>query len=138
MADIDLDAIIAQREEARAKEGAKLIPFEFDGQKYEKTEGDTFSFMFNGVEWFVRDPRFLTDDEKDQMEDGVNGDIDVTCWYLGEEQFDKFMSKGGESWMFLKAFSEFQEKLRDETAGKPTQRNRYSRRAAARKSAKRR
>lgn len=137
MSDIDLDAIIAQREEARAKEGATLISFVFDEETYDKTEGDTFTFTFKKTAYYVRDPRFLTDDEKDQLGE-VNGDIDITCWYLGEEQFDKFLAAGGESWMFLKAFSEFQEQLKDEVQGNPTQRNRSSRRAAARKSSKRR
>lgn len=137
MTDIDLDAIVAQREEARAQEGATLIPFEFDGETYEKTEGDTFTFNFKKVTYYVRDPRFLLDDEKVQLEP-IMGDIDITCWYLGEAQFDKFIEAGGESWMFLKAFEAFRESVKDEVSGRPTQSNRSSRRQAARKPSKRR
>lgn len=137
MADIDLDAIVAQREEARAKEGDKPITFEFDGEKYEKTAGDTFTFGFQGADYAVRDPRYVTDEEQEQLE-AVSGSIDVTCWYLGEEQFDKFIEAGGQSWMFMRVIEDFQKTIRDEAQGKPTRQNRSSRRSAARKPAKRR
>ena len=47
MADIDLDKYLAQREEARAKDGAKTYKFDFgddeDHRVVEKGEGDTFT-----------------------------------------------------------------------------------------------
>ncbi|QOC55712.1 tail assembly chaperone [Gordonia phage Archimedes] len=131
MADIDLDTIIAQREEARAKDGANLYKFEFDDQVFEKTEGDTFSFRFKDKDWIVRDPQFLTDDEKDQLSP-LRFDADVAAWYLGESQYDKFVEAGGESWMFLKAFTDYQKKVTEENQGNPTRPNRSSRRAQKR------
>lgn len=131
MADVDLDTIIAQREEARAKEGATVHTFEFDGESFEKTEGDTFTFKFQGKDWVVRDPQFLLDDEKDQLSP-LRFDADVAAWYMGEKQYDKFVEAGGESWMFLKAFTNYQKKVQDENQGNPTRPNRSSRRAQKR------
>lgn len=131
MADIDLDLIIAQREEARAKEGATVITFDFDSVTNEKTEGDTFSFKYRDREWFVRDPQFLTDDEKDQLSP-LRYDADVAAWYMGESQYDEFESQGGESWMFLRAFTKYQKQVQDESQGNPTRLNRSSRRAQKR------
>lgn len=131
MADIDLDKIIAQREEARAKDGSNVFKFEFDGETFEKTEGDTFSFKFKERDWVVRDPQFLLDEEKDQLSP-LRFDADVAAWYMGEGQYDEFVRAGGESWMFLKAFSDYQKRIQDENQGNPTRLNRSSRRAQKR------
>ncbi|QDF16189.1 tail assembly chaperone [Gordonia phage Malachai] len=118
MADIDLDSYIAQREEARAEEGATLYTFDFEDKTFEKTEGDTFTFKFQGRDWVVRDMQFLTDAEKDQLEP-LTADVDVAAWYMGETQYEEFLAAGGESWMFNQAFTDYSKKIRDELQGKP-------------------
>lgn len=132
MADIDLDKYLAQREEARAKDGATVYKFEFDDKVFEKTEGDTFTFRFRDREWVVREPQFLSDDEKEQLEP-LTADVDIAAWYMGEAQYDEFLAAGGESWMFNQAFTDYSKKVRDEINGNPTRRNRSSRRAASKK-----
>lgn len=136
MADIDLDKYLAQREEARAKDGAKTHKFDFgdgeDNQVFEKGEGDVFTFRFNARDWVVRDPQFLTDPEKEQLEP-LSADVDVAAWYMGETQYDEFLAAGGESWMFNQAFTDYGKKIRDDLQGNPTRRNRSSRRAASKK-----
>ncbi|AOE44366.1 tail assembly chaperone [Gordonia phage Ghobes] len=116
--DVDLDALLAQREEARANGSVTVHQFTFDGETVEKTEGDTFSFKVFGKTWVCRDPQYLTDDEKDQLSP-LQFDSDVAAWYLGEEQYDQFTAAGGESWLFLRAFADYQKKVRDENQGKP-------------------
>ncbi|AOE44365.1 tail assembly chaperone [Gordonia phage Ghobes] len=129
--DVDLDALLAQREEARANGSVTVHQFTFDGETVEKTEGDTFSFKVFGKTWVCRDPQYLTDDEKDQLSP-LQFDSDVAAWYLGEEQYDQFTAAGGESWLFLRAFADYQKKVRDENQGNPTRLNRSSRRAQKR------
>lgn len=137
MADFNLDEMIAQREEALKKEDGKTIAFEFDGEKYDKSAGDCFTFDMKGATYHVRDPRWLLDDESEQLAT-VSGGIDIACWYLGEAQFDKYIAAGGQTWMIMRLMEQFQESITDEKQGNPTQRNRSSRRAAAQKSPKRR
>lgn len=132
MADIDLDKYLAQREEARAKDGATIFEFDYDEQTFEKTEGDTFTFKFQDRDWVVRDPQFLTDPEKEQLEP-INADVDVAAWYMGETQYEEFLEAGGESWMFNQAFTDYGKKIRDDLAGNPTRPNRSSRRAASKR-----
>ena len=129
--DIDLDLIIKQREEARTSGDVELFTFDYDEIEVIKTEGDTFSFQYKDRKWVVRDPQFLTDEEKDQLAP-LQFDADVAAWYLGETQYDEFLEQGGESWMFLKAFTEYQKKVQDEAQGNPTRPNRLSRRAQKR------
>lgn len=131
MADINLDAIIAQREEARAEAGATLILFTYEDQTFEKTEGDTWTFRFLDRDWVARHPQYLLDAEKDQLSP-ITFDADVAAWYLGEDRYDEFVEAGGESWMFLQAFTDFQKKVRNSIEGNPTRQNRSSRRAQRR------
>ncbi|QDF17111.1 tail assembly chaperone [Gordonia phage William] len=118
MADIDLDKFLAQREEARAKDDVQVYKFDFDDQTFEKTDGDTFAFKFKGRDWVVREPQFLTDAEKEQL-DPLTADVDVAAWYMGETQYEEFLAAGGESWMFNQAFTDYSKKIRDELQGKP-------------------
>lgn len=128
MSDIDLDLIIKQREEARANGDVELYEFDWEeGETVVKSEGDTFSFNFGGKKWVARDPQYLTDEEKEELAK-LNFDSDVAAWYMGEKRYDEFLESGGESWMFLKAFTEYQKKVQDEHGGNPTRPNRSSRR----------
>lgn len=119
MTDIDLDAILAQRAEARGDQGF------------------TFSFTAHGQEWNAKDPMLLSDDEKDELAE-LQFDIDLAVFFLGEEQYDKFVAAGGQSSHFILALSEYQKKRTGEANGRPTRPNRSSRRAVAPKSSKQR
>lgn len=119
MADINLDTILAQRAEARGDEGY------------------TFSFTAYGQEWTAKDPMLLTDDEKDELAE-LSFDVDVAAFFMGDEQYDKFIAAGGQSSHFVLALTEYQRSQQDTASGRPTRPNRSSRRAAARKSQKRR
>lgn len=134
MADIDLDKIIAQREEARATNGdATEYIFEFgDEEPRIKGEGEVFSFRFVGRDWVVIDPQFLGDDEKDWLRD-IDDDVDIAIWYMGETQYDEFVEAGGSSSIFFQGFRAYTKELQDDVSGKPTRPNRSSRRRAARK-----
>lgn len=134
-ADVDLDAIVRQRAEARAGDDVQTYDFDWTTENeageeersvFTKTEGDTFTFRFNGKVWHVRDPQFLLDEEKAEL-DPITYDTDVAAWYLGETRYDQFLSEGGESWMFLQAFSKYQKKVQDEVGGNPTRQSRSSR-----------
>ena len=118
MADIDLDKIIAKRAEARGD------------------SGDRFTFTFAGQEWDARDPQLLSDDEKDELNDLGNNDIDVAAWFMGDEQYDRFLEAGGSSSIFFLAMRENARHLQGEIEGKPTRPNRSARRSAASKKRK--
>lgn len=117
MADIDLDAILAQRAEARGDEGF------------------TFSFKMHGQEWVAKDPMLLTDDEKDELSD-LTYDVDVAAFFMGDDQYDDFVAAGGQSSHFVLALQEYQKARTDEAQGRPTRPNRSSRRQAERKQSK--
>lgn len=131
---INLNELIEQRAEATGVAGDRAT-FEFGGK--------TFSF---------RDPMMLSDDEKDELA-LLNYDADVAEWYMGEEEYDEFITteaeftgpdgkkfkKSGSSSFFVLALQEYVRTARDVDAeGNPMMPNRSSRRAAARKRQKRR
>ncbi|MCF8605154.1 hypothetical protein L5I01_17505 [Gordonia sp. HY442] len=114
MTDIDLDQILAKRAESRGD------------------EGNTFSFSFKGTEWTARDPQMLSDEEKDELADIGDNDIDVAEWFLGgPDKYDAFIAAGGSSSLFFQAMKAYNDKLTDEASGKPTRPNRSARRSAA-------
>lgn len=114
MTNINLDELLKQREEATGAEKGR-IPFDFKGQ--------TFTF---------RDPILLDDDEIDELSELEDGP-DIAEFYMGEEQYDKFLETGGTSNLFFMAFSAYMDEAKDEVGGKPTRGNRSSRRAARRR-----
>lgn len=120
MTDIDLDAILQQRAEARGDEGF------------------TFSFKAYGKEWTAKDPMLLTDDEKDELAE-MTYDVDMAAFFMGDEQYDAFVAAGGQSSHFVVALTEYQRKQQaGGSDGRPTRPNRSSRRAAAQKPQKQR
>ena len=130
-ADIDLDAIVAQRAEARSKGDVREYEFDWtpdDGEEsvFVKSDGDVFTFSFAGQRWVARDPQFLLDAEKEEL-DPIVHDTDISAWYMGEKQYDAFLAAGGESWMFLQAFTKYQKKIQAQVNGNPTQQSRSSR-----------
>lgn len=111
--DIDLDALIAQKAEARGD------------------AGDVVAFRFKGERWTYRDPELLTDDEKEELRE-ITFDVDIAEWYMGADQYDRFVEVGGNSSIFWMAFKKHQADVRDEMQGNPTQSNRSSRRSRRR------
>lgn len=111
--DIDLDEIIAQKADARGDDGR------------------TVTFRFKGDTWTFLDPQTLTDDEKEELQD-IDFDVDVAAWYMGDDQYDRFVAAGGSSSIFFQAFRAHQKKITEELAGRPTRPNRSSRRARKR------
>lgn len=118
MADIDLDKLLAQRAEARGD------------------DGKTIAFKFKDQEWTFLDPLMLSDDEKDELAD-VEHDVDIASWYMGDDQYDKFVAAGGNSSLFFHAFRAHMQSAQAEIEGKPTRPNRSSRRMASKKSKQR-
>lgn len=126
---INLDELLAQRAEATGVEGDR-VPFEFGGK--------TFSFL---------DPMLMTDEQRDDMAE-LDHDVDVAVFYMGEDQYDEFTATKakvgssevhGSAGVFLMAFQEYMTNAQQtDDAGRPTQSNRSSRRAAERKRRKQR
>lgn len=119
MTDIDLDAILAQRAEAR------------------NDEGYTFKFKAHGKEWTALDPMLLTDEQKEELAN-IDFDIDMAEFFMGSDQLDEFLAAGGQSSHFVLALTEYQKKQTGQSQGRPTRPNRSSRRAEARKQPKQR
>ncbi|AIT60166.1 hypothetical protein [Corynebacterium doosanense] len=120
---INLNELLDQRAEATGAEEGR-VPFEFNN--------DTFTF---------RDPIALTDDERDEINDLVeDGTIDdVTEFWLGEEEYDRFTTAGGTALMFQLVVQENARLTQGvDSNGRPTRPYRSSRRAAERKRRKQR
>ncbi len=115
---INLNELLEQRAEATgAAEGR--IPFDF--------KETTFTF---------RDPINLTDEERDEINDiAETGDLDsVAEFWMGEEEYDRFIDAGGTAMMFSLVVQENARLTNGVDAnGRPTRPSRSSRRAAERK-----
>lgn len=119
MSNINLDALIEQRAEATGSTAGR-IPFDFKGETY------TFT-----------DPLMLTDEDKDELAE-LEWEPDIAAWYMGEEEYDKFVAAGGSSNLWFLVFREYLDRNEAvDPAGKATRLNRSSRRSAARKQRKR-
>ncbi|WP_370944005.1 hypothetical protein AB5J62_33530 [Amycolatopsis sp. cg5] len=100
---IDMDAILAQREEATGS-------------------ADTFSFTFKGQEWVCQDPITASDEWKDGLLD-LDNDIEVAEYYLGEDQYAKFVKAGGRAGYVILAINQYMQQMRQENEeGRPTRR----------------
>lgn len=107
MASIDMDAILAQREEATGS-------------------SDHFAFTFKGKDWSCTDPVTGSDEWKDGLYD-LETDVDVAEYYLGAEQYAKFVDAGGRAGYVILAVNQYMQKMRSETAdGRPTRRSNSS------------
>ena len=113
MANINLDELLAQRREATGADGDR-IPFDF--------KGETYSFL---------DPLLLDDEQNEELSEMEWGP-DIAAFYMGEEQYEKFLDNGGTANLFFLAFSQYTQESRDELQGKSTRGNRSSRRMARR------
>lgn len=114
---INLDELLEQRAEAIGAEKGR-IPFEFAGQ--------TFSF---------RDPLSLTQEDNDELEDlAEDGQLaEIAEFWMGTETLDAFLAAGGSPNAFMLVVQENAARTSEVRGGRPTRRNRSSRRAAARK-----
>lgn len=114
--DIDMDALLAQREEATGS-------------------ADTFAFTFKGERWTAKDPIMADDDWKDELAE-LSSDVEVAMHYLGEDQYEKFLEAGGRNGVVLLAVQQY---MRTQQAqdrdGRPTRRSGSS--ASTRKRSKR-
>lgn len=104
---IDMDAVLAQREDATG------------------TAGDSFTFSFKGSEWICKDPLLAEDSWKQELRECVT-DVDVAIHHLGEEQYERFIDAGGRSGIVVLAIREQMRTLTDESGGRPTRSSKYS------------
>lgn len=104
---IDMDAVLAQREDATG------------------TAGDKFLFSYKGSEWTCTDPLLADDDWKAGLRECVT-DVDVAIHHLGEDQYERFIEAGGRSGVVVLAIREQMRTLTDETGGRPTRSSKYS------------
>ena len=120
MSNINLDALIEQRAEATGSNEGR-IPFDFKGQTYD-----------------FQDPLTLSDEDKEELQ-AIDWEPDLAAWYMGDEQYEKFVTAGGSSNLWFLVFNEYMERNQDiDSSGKGTRLNRSSRRSVARKPRKRR
>lgn len=120
MSNINLDALIEKRAEATGSEKGR-IPFDF--------KGDTYTFQ---------DPLTLTDEDKEELA-GLEWEPDIAAWYMGDDQYEKFVTSGGSSTLWFLVFREYLDRNEAlDPEGKATRLNRSQRRMAGRKQSKRR
>lgn len=101
MSDIDMDAVLAQREEATGS-------------------ADTFGFTFAGQRWFARCPVMADDEWKAELAE-LSTDVEIAAHYLGDEQYETFVAAGGRNGVVLLAVREYTRRLQDEDSqGRPT------------------
>ncbi|MER7014562.1 hypothetical protein ABT324_24320 [Saccharopolyspora sp. NPDC000359] len=104
MTGIDMDALLAQREEATGSP-------------------DTFAFTFKGEQWEAKCPIMADDEWKDELRE-LSHDIDVAEHYLGVEQYQRFTATGGRAGVVLLAVREYMRTQQDQDGqGRPTQRS---------------
>ena len=122
---LDLDQIVAQREEATGVADGR-VPFGFtakDGPK--KGERLEFSFM---------DPVALPDDVADELEEVADSNTEVGLLLMGEEEYERFLDAGGSGALFGQVVNAYRESVTGYMEdGNPTRGNRSSRHMAARK-----
>lgn len=112
----DLDALIAQREEATGVKDGRV------------------SFTFKGEVYTFRDPIFLNDDDLDDLNQVEMYGPDQCAWYMGDDEYDRFIAAGGSSNIWGIVFQKHLETIEGvDAAGNPSRSNRSQRRMAARR-----
>lgn len=135
MAEINLDDILAQRAEATGSEEGRA-PFTFTARAGEH-KGEPMTFT-------IRDSMFFEDEDWDEIQEIREDDdavlSDIAEFWMGEDEWDRFVDAGGTSRMIVAIVQEKasreQETDSEGKSGRPS--NRSSRRAAARKRQKQR
>lgn len=110
---IDLDAMIAQREEATGVADGRV------------------AFSYHGKTFTFKDPLSLSDDEKAELLD-IELDVDFAEFFMGDE-WPKFVKEGGASSLFALAFAEHEERVKEFNEGKSSRSSRSQHRRAASK-----
>jgi hypothetical protein len=105
--DIDMDAILAQREEATGS-------------------ADTFGFTFKGQRWTAKHPLLADDDWNEQLQE-LDDTVDVAAHYMGEEQWEKFAAAGGYAGIVIFAVREEGKRMTSEVNERPTRSSKSSR-----------
>ena len=110
MPDIDMDAILAQRADATGSDDPTVATFTFARQ-----------------EWVFPHPMFAHDDWKDGLSDlqekgakGKANDVDLARYYMGEEQYERFIEAGGNSGIVLFAVQDVMRQVQQEAQDRPT------------------
>jgi len=99
----DLSAMVKQREEALGHAGDRLL-FTFEGEQFE-----------------IPHPAFLTDEEQERIGAAVTND-ETGVAYFGEEQWDKFQDLGGRAGHLLMLIRQSAQDFNSvDDAGNPTQ-----------------
>ncbi|WP_040422128.1 hypothetical protein [Corynebacterium lipophiloflavum] len=112
----DLDALLAQKEEATGVKEGRV------------------SFTFKDQSFTFKDPTFLTDEEVGELDSLPEYGPDVAAWYMGDDEYDRFLTVGGSANLWSVVLNEHLKKSRaEDAAGNPTRSNRSQRRTAARK-----
>jgi hypothetical protein len=106
-ADIDMDAILAQREEATGS-------------------ADSFGFTFKGQRWTAKHP-LLADDAWGEQLAELTETVDVAAHYMGEEQWERFVAAGGYAGIVIFAVREEGKRMTAENEGSPTRSSTSSR-----------
>lgn len=108
MSDIDIDTVLAQREEATGS-------------------ADTFAFTFKGQEWYCKDPVTADDEFKDSILD-VENDRELAEAYLGEEQYARFSEAGGRAGYVVLAINQYMQRMQEQQrdSARPTRRSNSS------------
>ncbi|MCF7550968.1 hypothetical protein [Pseudonocardia sp. WMMC193] len=116
MPDIDMDAILAQRAEATNSDDPTIA-----------------TFVFARQEWVFPHPMFAADDWKDGLADvqkkgskGEANDVDLARYYLGEEQYERFIEAGGNSGIVLFAVQDVMRQIQHEAQERPTRSSTFS------------
>lgn len=121
---INLDELYKQRQEATGVENGR-ITFEFTAtQGEDKGKKKTYSF---------KDPQFLSDDEIAEVDALSDYGPDVAAWYMGDTQYDQFLTDGGSASLWALVINDLAERATEtDSTGRPTRLNRSSRRARRR------
>jgi hypothetical protein len=110
MPSIDLDAVIAKRQEASGSI-------------------DTFTFTFAEREWTCKDPVTADDEWKSELEE-LQTDWEVAQMYLGDKQYAEFLEAGGRAGYVTLAIRAYTERMASrDRENRPTRRSTSSRKA---------
>lgn len=129
MSNFNLDELLEQKAEATGSKKGR-VSFDFTARAGEhKGEVRTFT---------IRDSTFMTDEDWDELNE-ITADksstiADIAEFWMGEEEADRFAEAGGTPMMIVEITkAKVAAETGEDSEGRPTQSNRSSRRAAARK-----
>lgn len=130
----NLSELLEQRAEANGVERGRK-PFGFTATEG-PNKGETITLS-------IRDQMEMTDDDFEELRDITEDDettpADIAIFWMGDEEWDRFVEAGGTSNKLMHMVKYFaQQESEANEAGKSVRRNRSQRRAAERKRSKQR